>query len=62
MVSTVLRKRMPCIDGVTLNRWYGAEDGHQRFRVIQYRLYQAEATLLILDALDIIGRTGETAR
>jgi hypothetical protein len=62
MISTVLHKRMPCVDGVTLNRWYGAEDGRQRFRVMQHRLDQAEATLLLLDALDIIGRTGETAR
>ncbi len=62
MIATVLHKRMPCVDGMTLNRWYGAGNGRQRFRVIQHRLDQAEATLLLLDALDIIGRTGETAR
>ena len=62
MVSTVLRKRMPCIDNITLNRWYGTDGGHQRFRVLQHRLDQAVVTLLIIDELDIIGRTGETAR
>ena len=62
MVSTVLHKRLPDINSITLNRWYGAEDGHQRFRVLQYRLNQAVATLFIIDELDIIGRTGETAR
>jgi hypothetical protein len=62
MASTVLKKRLPSHDGLILNRWYGADRGRERWRVVRHRLDQASATLLVIDELDLIGRTGETAR
>ena len=62
MVATVLRKRIPFHDDLVLNRWYGGRKGKERWRVLQYRILQAEATILLFDAMDVIGRAGEAAR
>jgi len=60
--AAVLKKRIPHHDNLVVTRWYGRAHGRERWRVLKYRLNQARATLLILDALDVIGRAGEAAR
>ena len=60
--AAVLKKRIPYHDNLALTRWYGRAHGRERWRVLKHRLVQARATLLILDALDVIGRAGEAAR
>ena len=62
MVATILSKRIPHHDDLILTRWYSSEGGRHRRRVLEHRLAQASATLLLFDALDIIGRAGEAAR
>lgn len=62
MVSTILNKRIPNHDDLILTRWYSSENGRQRWRVLEHRLAQATSTLMLFDALDIIGRAGEAAR
>lgn len=62
MVATVLKKRIPHHDDLLLTRWYSMHKGLNRWRVIKYRLVQAIATILLFDALDVIGRAGEAAR
>lgn len=62
VVSTILNKRIPYHDNAKLTKWYGQDDGRERWRVIHHRLTQASACLLLLDSLDIIGRAGEAAR
>jgi DNA polymerase zeta len=62
MVSTVLGKRIPYHDELRLTQWYSQNKGKDRWRALSHRLTQATALLLMLDALDIIGRAGEAAR
>lgn len=62
MVSTVLGKRIPYHDDLKLTEWYAYATGRERWRTIHHRLTQAVACLLMLDALDIVGRAGEAAR
>jgi DNA polymerase elongation subunit (family B) len=62
MAATILNKRIPYHDNLTLTRWYSADQGRERWRTLNYKLTQATATLLLIDALDIIGRAGEAAR
>jgi hypothetical protein len=47
---------------LTLTQWYACDKGRERWRVLHHRLNQAVASLLLFDALDIIGRAGEAAR
>ena len=62
MVATILGKRIPYHDDLILTRWYSSEGGRHRRRVLEHRLAQAAATVMLFDALDIIGRAGEAAR
>lgn len=62
IVSSVLNKRIPYHDDITLTKWYSADNGVERWRVVEYRLAQAMSNVLLLDALDILGRAGEAAR
>ena len=62
MVSTLLNRRIPHHDDLLMTRWYGQENGRDRWRVVSHRLTQATACLLMFDALDLIGRAGEAAR
>ena len=62
IVSAVLNKRIPFHDDVMLTKWYSANNGVDRRRVIEYRLSQAMSNVLLLDALDVLGRAGEAAR
>ena len=62
MVATILQRRMPFHDNLVLNKWYSEYRGIERSRVLQYRLTQAQATVLLFDKIDIIGRAGEAAR
>jgi DNA polymerase zeta len=57
-----LKKRLPFHDDLLLTNWYGSSKGVNRWRVLKYRLCQAIGNILLLDALDIIGRAGEAAR
>lgn len=60
VAAAVLNKRIPYHDDLLLTRWYSS--GTERWRVLHHRLTQATATMLLFDALDIIGRAGEAAR
>jgi DNA polymerase zeta len=60
VVFAVLNKRIPHHDDLTLTKWYA--NGPDRWRTLSHRLNQATASLLLFDALDIIGRAGEAAR
>jgi DNA polymerase zeta len=60
IVAAVLNRRIPYHDDMTLAKWYSS--GTERWRVLNHRLTQATATLLLFDALDIVGRAGEAAR
>jgi len=62
MVSTVLSQTIPMHDELNLSNWYACNSGRERWRVLHHRLVQCTATLLLFDALDIIGRAGEAAR
>lgn len=62
VIWTVLKKRLPFHDDLLLTNWYGSSKGVNRWRVLKYRLCQAIGNILLLDALDIIGRAGEAAR
>lgn len=60
IVAAVLNKRIPHHDDLLLTQWYSS--GSERWRVLHHRLNQSLATLLLFDALDIVGRAGEAAR
>jgi DNA polymerase elongation subunit (family B) len=62
VVSSVLDKRIPFHDNLKLSQWYGHDRGKERWRVLHHKLVQATSCLLLFDALDIIGRSGEAAR
>ena len=62
MVATILRKPIPHHDDLVLTRWYGVDNGCERWRVLEHRLSQCTSSLLFFDALDIVGRAGEAAR
>lgn len=62
VVSSVLNKRIPYHDGLKLTEWYAHNNGRERWRVIHHKLTQACCSLLLFDALDIVGRSGEAAR
>lgn len=62
IVSAVLNKRIPYHDDLLLTRWYSMNNGLHQWRVIEYRLTQAMSNILLLDALDVLGRAGEAAR
>ena len=62
IIATVLKKRIPFHDDLLLTRWYSKSKGTNRWRVIKYRIVQAISTILLFDALDVIGRAGEAAR
>lgn len=62
MIWTVLKKRIPFHDDLLLTNWYGGSKGVNRWRVLKYKLCQAVGNVLLLDALDVIGRAGEAAR
>jgi hypothetical protein len=60
VAAAVLNKRIPHHDDLLLTQWYAS--GAERWRVLNHRLNQATTTLLLFDALDIVGRAGEAAR
>ena len=62
VVAAVLNKRIPHHDDLMLTQWYASSKGRERWKVLHHRLTQATSTLLLFDALDIIGRAGEAAR
>ena len=62
IVAAVLNKRIPFHDNLLLTRWFSMNKGVERWRVIEYRMAQAMSTVLLFDALDILGRAGEAAR
>lgn len=62
MVFAILKRRIPCHDELLLTRWYSNDHGRMRWRVLKHRVIQAMSTILLFDALDVIGRAGEAAR
>ena len=62
IVSSVLNQRIPFHDNLRLTQWYAQDRGRERYRVLHHKLTEATAGLLLLDALDIVGRAGEAAR
>jgi len=62
MVATVLKKRIPFHDDILLTKWYSVNKGSNRWRVLKHKIVQALCTVLLFDALDVIGRAGEAAR
>ena len=60
VAAAVLNKRIPHHDDIVLTQWYSSRC--ERWRVVHHRLNQAMATMLLFDALDIVGRAGEAAR
>jgi DNA polymerase zeta len=62
MVSAILKRRIPYHDDLILTRWYSDDKGKLRWKVLKHRISQTVSTILLFDALDIIGRAGEAAR
>ncbi|GKY98374.1 hypothetical protein MPSEU_000795000 [Mayamaea pseudoterrestris] len=62
VVATVTGKRIPFHDNLKLTQWYSEKKGRERWRVLHYRLVQAMSTIVLFDAMDVIGRAGEAAR
>ena len=62
VVSSVLNRRIPFHDNLRLTQWYANDRGRERWRVLHHKLTEATAGLLLVDALDMIGRAGEAAR
>lgn len=62
IVSAVLGSCILFHGDLRLTQWYGHDAGRERWRVVHHRLVQAMASLVLFDALDIIGRAGEAAR
>ena len=62
IVSAVLNRRIPHHDNLRMTQWFSQNKGKDRWRVLHHKLAQATACLLLVDALDIIGRAGEAAR
>jgi hypothetical protein len=62
VVSSVLNQRIPYHDNLKLSQWYGHSQGIERWKVIHHKLVEATACLLLFNAIDIIGRSGEAAR
>eukprot|EP00977_Amphora_coffeiformis_P010198 scaffold2366_cov159-Amphora_coffeaeformis.AAC.2 len=62
VVSSVLNRRIPFHEKLRLTQWYGNNKGRERWRVLHHKLTEATAGLLLIDALDIVGRAGEAAR
>ena len=54
IVSAVLNKRIPFHDDLLLTKWYGGNNGYDRWRVIKYRLAQALSNVLLFDALEYV--------
>lgn len=62
VVSSVLSKKIPHHDELLLTNWYSCASGRERWRVLNHKIVQCTATILLFDALDIIGRAGEASR
>jgi hypothetical protein len=62
VVASVLNRRIPFHDNFRLTQWYGSNRGRERWRVLFHKLTEATAGLLLIDALDMVGRAGEAAR
>ena len=62
VVATITGERIPFHDNLKLTSWYSDNKGRDRWRVLHYRLVQAMSTIILFDAMDVIGRAGEAAR
>jgi DNA polymerase family B len=62
IMSSVLGRRIPYPDGLTLNEWYTASHGRDRWKAVNSSLVFATSCLLLFDAMDVVGRSGEAAR
>ena len=62
VAAEVLGRKMPRVPTATLTAWLTSHAPRAQLQAFQYTLRRCEWTLDILDALDVIGRTGELAR
>ena len=61
-VQEVLNKRLPHHSPVTLTKWWSENGGSFRWRVLEHMLNNAKASVSLMDAIDVIGRTVESCR
>lgn len=62
VTSAVLGERIPFHDPIKLTDWYGLNCGRERWRTLHHLFNEAAACMRLLNALDIVGRAGESAR
>lgn len=62
VMSAILGRRIPSPDGLHLNQWFTADQGRCRWRTLHHCLIVATSSLLLFDAIDVVGRSGEAAR
>eukprot|EP00172_Hildenbrandia_rubra_P001553 Plantae.Rhodophyta-Hildenbrandia_rubra.ctg21211.p1 GENE.Plantae.Rhodophyta-Hildenbrandia_rubra.ctg21211~~Plantae.Rhodophyta-Hildenbrandia_rubra.ctg21211.p1 ORF type:complete len:1075 (+),score=121.41 Plantae.Rhodophyta-Hildenbrandia_rubra.ctg21211:1897-5121(+) len=60
VVSEVLSKRIPIYSHNTLSKWFNSP--HCALRALKSLLRRARAVMLLMESLDVLGRTGELAR
>ena len=58
----VLKERHPCFSYSTLTQWWISPSYRTQWRVIQFYSNRARYNLLLLNQLDVIGKTSEMAR
>ncbi|XP_065837762.1 DNA polymerase zeta catalytic subunit-like isoform X2 [Oscarella lobularis] len=62
VVFHVLHQRIPSFDFKTLTSWFDQKTNSYRWRVVENYLRRCRFNLLLLERLDIVGRTSELAR
>lgn len=60
--AAVLRRRVPHIRPAQLASWFSAGPGGGRWRCLSHIALRARLSLMMLDRLDLVGRTAEMAR
>ena len=58
----VLKERLPYFSHSTLTQWWNTTSYHTQWRVIEYYGNRARYNIILLNQLDIIGKTSEMAR
>ena len=58
----VLKERLPYFSYSTLTQWWNTTSNCSRWRVVEYYANRARYNVILLNQLDIIGKTSEMAR
>ena len=58
----VLKERLPYFSYSTLTQWWNASSNCSQWRVVEYYANRARYNVILLNQLDIIGKTSEMAR